>query len=75
MYYWYDIFALQEGAQTSIEVSVSESCEQISGEYFSDCRVAKCSATAQDADLAKGLWDKSTDLVELYQHLSPEFII
>ena len=65
----------QEGAQTSIEVAVSESCEQLTGKYFSDCKVVQCSSVAQDPDLANDLWNKSSELVQLDQRLPEEYII
>ena len=37
----------KEGAQTSIHVAVSEDCRKVTGQYFSDCKVAKISNEAQ----------------------------
>lgn len=51
------------GAQTSIFLSVSPTVEGVSGKYFSDCRLARVSPNAADAELAKRLWEISEKLV------------
>ena len=54
----------QEGAQTSIYLSVSEDVTT-SGEYYADCRLSACSPDAQDPHLAKQVWARSAELVQL----------
>ena len=71
----YYFSSTQEGAQTSIEVAVSDRWEQVTGEYFSHCQISKCSKVAQDPDLAAGLWNKSSALVELDQYLHHDFLL
>ncbi|KAK3932235.1 Retinol dehydrogenase 11, partial [Frankliniella fusca] len=48
-----------EGAQTTIYLAVSEEVEYVSGKYFSDCREVLPSAAAQDADLAREVFERS----------------
>ncbi|XP_068226644.1 retinol dehydrogenase 11-like [Palaemon carinicauda] len=55
------------GAQTTIHLAVSEDVENISGEYFADCKIAKRSEQAKDRGLAKKLWEMSEMAVSLTQ--------
>jgi len=55
----------KEGAQTSIHLAVAKAVETTTGEYFSDCKVAKTSKLAQDDALAKKLWEISEIAVKL----------
>lgn len=57
----------EEGAQTSIYLAVSEEVEGKSGLYFVDCKVAEDSVNplANDAELAKKLWDYSMQVTGL----------
>jgi len=54
-----------EGAQTVVHSCVSEVVDGKSGLYWTDCKVDTPSKLAQDADLAKRLWDRSAELVKL----------
>ena len=56
---------MKEGAQTSIHLAVSDEVANISGEYFSDCKLSKPSRQAQDDALAKKLWELTEELVGL----------
>lgn len=53
------------GAQTSIYLAVSEEVEGVSGKYFVDCKETNCSSQADDAGLAKKLWEASERDVNL----------
>jgi NAD(P)-dependent dehydrogenase (short-subunit alcohol dehydrogenase family) len=55
----------QEGAQPSIYLCVSEEVEGISGNYYADCKLEKSSKLAEDMELARGLWEKSAEIVNL----------
>ena len=55
----------QDGAQTSIYCSVSEDVADITGKYFAGCKFANCSPLSQDKELARKLWFKSIEIVEL----------
>lgn len=57
----------QEGAQTSIYLSVSEDVTTTGG-YFADCKKSACSPVADDVQLAEKLWTKSAELVQLESH-------
>ncbi|CAK1546171.1 unnamed protein product [Leptosia nina] len=52
-----------EAAQTSIYLAVSRDVQDVSGCYFSDCRIAKPSRLSQDVEIAKRLWTESEKLV------------
>ncbi|CAL1597277.1 unnamed protein product [Knipowitschia caucasica] len=54
-----------EGAQTSIYCAVEPSLENESGGYYSDCAPAKCSAKAQDDDMAQSLWELSCQKLDI----------
>jgi len=54
-----------DGAQTSIYCSVSEDVADITGKYFAGCKFANCSPLSQDKELARKLWFKSIEIVEL----------
>ena len=55
-----------EGAQTSIFCAVDESLDGVTGKYYADCQEAKfLNPQAEDEDLAKKLWEKSAELVQL----------
>lgn len=55
----------EEGAQTSIYLAVSKEVDNISGEFFSDCKQASTFARAKSPSLCKDVWDKSEELVKL----------
>ncbi|XP_019777811.2 retinol dehydrogenase 11 isoform X3 [Tursiops truncatus] len=53
----------QQGAQTSLYCALTEGLEVLSGNHFSDCRVAWVSAQARNETVARRLWDVSCDLL------------
>ncbi|EFX80894.1 hypothetical protein DAPPUDRAFT_50761 [Daphnia pulex] len=55
----------KEGAQTSIHLAVADEVANVTGEYFSDCKIAKTSKLAKDLELAKQLWEVSETFVKL----------
>lgn len=55
----------EQGAQTSVYLSVSEEVDGVTGKYFSDCKEMEMSKDAQDEGLAKKVWEKSEVLVGL----------
>lgn len=54
-----------EGAQTSIYLAVSPELKDVSGQYFSDCKLKEASVLSTDPILARNLWEKSELLVQL----------
>ncbi|KAK5643737.1 hypothetical protein RI129_007582 [Pyrocoelia pectoralis] len=58
----------EEGAQTSIYVALSKEIEYVTGEYFSNCDIAILPCTANDAMLAKSVWNRSAELVKLREN-------
>lgn len=55
------------GAQTTIHLAVSEEVADVSGMYYTDCKITNPSNLASDTGLAKKLWELSEDLVGLSQ--------
>ncbi|KAK4792576.1 hypothetical protein SAY86_023011 [Trapa natans] len=58
---------VQQGAATTCYVALHPRVGAITGKYFSDCNISEPSSQAKDAEMAKKLWDLSSDLV----HRSP----
>jgi retinol dehydrogenase 12 len=54
-----------QGARTSIHVASAPDLDGVSGEYFSNRKIAKPSAAARDDAAARRLWDISAELVGL----------
>lgn len=52
-----------QGAATQCYVAANPGAASISGAYFADCNVAKPRADADDAALAKKLWDRTEEIV------------
>lgn len=57
---------IAQGAATQCYVAANPQVATTSGEYFADCNIAKPSAHAQDAALARKLWEVSEDLCSDY---------
>ncbi len=55
----------ERGARSLVWLALSEEGGALSGEYVDDEKVASPSAQAQDDDLARGLWERSAELVGL----------
>jgi NAD(P)-dependent dehydrogenase (short-subunit alcohol dehydrogenase family) len=53
---------VEQGAATSIVLATSPELEQVSGRYFADRRLARCSAAASDREAAAKLWQLSEEL-------------
>ncbi|XP_071919381.1 short-chain dehydrogenase TIC 32, chloroplastic-like isoform X1 [Coffea arabica] len=56
--------SIPQGAATPCYVALNPQVEGVRGEYFSDSNIAKPSALAKDAELAKKLWDFSLKLTD-----------
>ena len=56
--------SVPEGAATQCYVATRAELDGVTGEYFSDCNVAKPSALACDAALAERLWQESERIVQ-----------
>ncbi|CAG0899766.1 unnamed protein product [Darwinula stevensoni] len=54
-----------DGAQTSIHCAVCEDAEGVTGAYFSDCKVAREMNRGGDMDLARKLWEKMEEILEI----------
>ncbi len=55
--------SIAQGAATEVYVAANPKAEQVSGEYFADSNVAKARGDADDAALAKKLWEVSEQIV------------
>lgn len=62
MCYLYGHRTEEQGAQTLIYLSVSEEVEQVSGQYFADCRPANYNPLADDHSLGEKIWRLSCQL-------------
>jgi len=51
------------GAATQALLAANPSVSGITGEFWSNCQIAKGSSLLQDPDLAKRLWDVSEDII------------
>ncbi|XP_071512762.1 retinol dehydrogenase 11-like isoform X2 [Panulirus ornatus] len=56
---------VQLGAQPTIYLAVSQEVEDVSGQYFVDCQVAKTSELARQKKLAKQVWEATEVDVKL----------
>lgn len=54
-----------EGAQTQITVALDPELANVTGKYFSDCKLKEPSRAAQNAETAAWLYQKSIELVKL----------
>lgn len=57
---------VEQGAATQCYVAVNPSAADTTGEYFSDCVVAKSSPAARNDGLAQALWTRSVKLAQEY---------
>jgi len=57
----------EEGAQTSIYLAVADEVADVTGKYFSDCKICEPSKPAKDDATAKKLWEISNIFVKLNQ--------
>lgn len=60
---WWLMKTPKQGAQTTLYCALEDSVE--SGLYYDDCAVASTSAISKDQNLAKELWEKSLEWVQL----------
>lgn len=56
--------SIAEGAATQCYVATNPGLDAVTGQYFSDCNIARPSAFASDPALAARLWDESVRIVE-----------
>lgn len=59
----------EQGAQTQIYLATSPDVANITGEYFSNKKVAKSSKTSRDPDIAKKLWKVSEQMTDIQSHI------
>jgi len=55
----------EEGAQTTIYTAVAKGIENYNGEHFDDCKRVPPYKSATDPGLAKKLWEKTEEIVQL----------
>ncbi|KAJ8536794.1 hypothetical protein K7X08_035195 [Anisodus acutangulus] len=55
---------VQQGAATTCYVALHPDVKGVSGKYYADCNIADVSSQANDAGLAKKLWDFTMNLVD-----------
>lgn len=57
--------SLKKGAETSIYLATSEEVSRITGKYFEKCKIKNSSPISYDHNLAKELWEMSSQITEL----------
>jgi WW domain-containing oxidoreductase len=62
----------QRGAATQALLAANPGVTGITGEFWSDCQIAKGSPLADDTDLAKRLWDASNDIIARHTASPPK---
>ena len=55
---------IPQGAATTCYVAVHPQVKGVSGEYFADSNLSKPTTHAEDAELAKKVWDFSLNLTK-----------
>ncbi|GAU24591.1 hypothetical protein TSUD_289520 [Trifolium subterraneum] len=60
----YAMKSIQQGAATTCYVALHPQVKGLSGCYFSDCNLAETSSQASDQELARKLWEYSSNLVK-----------
>ncbi len=55
----------EQGAETIVYLAASPDVEDITGQYFEDCQAIASSKQSYDKDIARQLWNKSAELVNL----------
>jgi len=58
----------KKGAATSIYLASSADVEGSSGKYFRNSRIARSSRISQDENIARELWERSTELTKISSH-------
>jgi WW domain-containing oxidoreductase len=56
--------SIPQGAATQCYVSTNPALGAVAGQYFADCNIAQPGADAEDASLAKRLWEVSEKIAE-----------
>ena len=62
----------QRGAATQALLAANPGVTGITGEFWSDCQIAKGSPLVEDSDLAKRLWDASNDIIARHTASAPK---
>ncbi|KAG2318546.1 hypothetical protein Bca52824_011759 [Brassica carinata] len=60
----YFIKTVPQGAATTCYLALNPQVAGVTGDYFTDCNIAKPSSLARDSELAKKVWDFSTKLTD-----------
>jgi retinol dehydrogenase 12 len=60
----------EEGAKTSIYLATSPEVEGVTGKYFDKCKPISSSPVSYDQDMARDLWDLSTQLTHIPETMS-----
>ena len=69
------IFLFQDEANAISYVATSNDTNTISGGYFLHYKLSKWPESIEDKNLGSKLWEKSSELVELDQNISMEYIL
>jgi len=61
---------VEQGARTSIMLASDPALESVSGRYFEQCEPAQYAPLADDAELARRLWEESATMVAAGQNIA-----
>lgn len=64
--------SIPQGAATQCYVAAHPAVAEVSGEYFSDCNVAKSSRPGRDLELAEELWARTEEIVRGFDAAAPK---
>jgi len=62
---WLLVKNTYEGCQTVLHCAVSEELDNVSGEFYGDCRKENWSIASDNDEVARQLWDVSEKIVKL----------
>jgi len=62
----------QRGAATQALLAANPGVTGITGEFWSNCQIAKGNPLLEDGDLAKRLWDASNDILARHTASPPK---
>ncbi|KAH8275610.1 hypothetical protein KR026_011491, partial [Drosophila bipectinata] len=67
--YWIFFKTPKSGAQTTLYAALDPKLENVSGQYFSDCKSTSIGSNAKDDNVAKFLWEESEKWTGMTNHI------
>jgi len=53
-----------QGAATTLHVATSPEVAEVTGKYFSDCKITRTAAQAEDVEVARKLWNITDEIIQ-----------